>query len=298
MPATPSSRRPPTKWRRRETSSRRSSGRKMPRAVLFNSTAGWWRDCMRTWQNGPSRLRTRSRQWRIDGAALCVAVVLAGGLPAAPALAEDTPVAAISVSGEAQVSVPPDRAEIDAGVSTEAKTAREASETNNAAMGKVLLALKGAGIEEQDFQTSRLSLQPQYAPNRSGPNAVVGYRADNRVTVKLRDVTKIAATIDLLVAAGANELGGINFMVSTASKLLDEAREQAIADARRKAEIYAKAAGVTLGSPVSISEEGTPGAAPFRKMAAGMAASAPVAQGEETLHVTVSVVWAIKPAGQ
>jgi uncharacterized protein YggE len=240
----------------------------------------------------------RSRQWRTDRAALGVAVALAAGLIAAPALAEDAPVATISVSGEAQVSASPDLAQIDAGVSTEAKTAREASEANNAAMGKVLLALKGAGIDEKDFQTSRLSLQPQYAPNRSGPNAVVGYRAANRVTIKLRDVSKVAATIDLLIAAGANELGGINFMVSSASKLLDDAREQAIADARRKAEIYAKAAGVTLGSPVSISEEGSQVAPQFRRMAAGVAASAPVATGEETLHVTVSVSWAIKPQGQ
>jgi uncharacterized protein YggE len=255
---------------------------------------------MPTWRNVPSRLRMRSRESRISPALLRLAAVLAGGLLAAPApaLAQVTPIATISVSGEAQISVPPDLAQIDAGVSTEAKTAREASDANNAAMGKVLLALKGAGIEEKDFQTSRLSLQPQYAPNRSGPNAVVGYRAANRVTVKLRDVTKVASTIDILVAAGANELGGINFMVSAASKLLDDAREQAIADARRKAEIYARAAGVTLGSPVSISEEGAPGPAPFRKMAAGMAASAPVAQGEETLQVTVNVSWAIKPAGQ
>ncbi|HEV7408642.1 MAG TPA: SIMPL domain-containing protein [Bradyrhizobium sp.] len=243
-------------------------------------------------------MRTRLRQLRISRAPLSLAAALAGGLLAAPALAQVAPIATISVSGEAQVSVPADLAQIDAGVSTEAKTAREASEANNAAMGRVLLALKGAGIEEKDFQTSRLSLQPQYAPNRSGPNAVVGYRAANRVTIKLRDVTKVASTIDILVGAGANELGGINFMVSAASKLLDDAREQAVADARRKAEIYARAAGVTLGSPVSISEEGAPGPAPFRRMAAGMAASAPVAQGEETLHVTVSVSWAIKQQGQ
>src|SRR5882757_7124454 len=226
------------------------------------------------------------------------AVAFASGLVAAPALAQVAPIATISVTGEAQLSVPPDLAQIDGGVATDAKTAREASETNNAAMGKVLLALKSAGIDEKDFQTSRLSLQPQYAPNRSGPNAVVGYQASNRVTVKLRDVTKVASVIDTLVAAGANNIGGINFMVSAASKLLDDAREQAIADARRKAEIYAKAAGVTLGSPVSISEEGAPGPTPFRRMAAGAAASAPVAQGEETLQVTVSVSWAIKPQGQ
>lgn len=227
------------------------------------------------------------------------AVAFASGLLATPALAQITPIGTISVTGEAQLSVPPDLAQIDAGVTTEAKTAREASEANNAAMGKVLLALKGvAGIDEKDYQTSRLSLQPQYAPNRSGPNAVTGYQASNHVTIKLRDVSKVASVIDALVAAGANNIGGISFMVSTASKVLDDAREQAIADARRKAEIYAKAAGVTLGSPLSISEEGSPGPMPLRRMAAGMAASAPVAQGEETLQVTVNVSWAIKPKEQ
>ena len=254
---------------------------------------------MPIWRNVPSRLRMRLRQWRIDRAPLRIAVALAGGLLAAPALAQVAPVATISVSGEAQVSVPPDLAQIDAGVSTEAKTAREASEANNAAMGRVLLALKGAGIDEKDFQTSRLSLQPQYAPNRSGPNAVVGYRASQsrHHQAARRHQGRRHDRHRWSVPAPTN-IGGINFMVSAASKLLDDAREQAIADARRKAEIYAKAAGVTLGSPVSISEEGAPGPMPFRKMAAGMAASAPVAQGEETLQVTVSVSWAIKPQGQ
>ena len=226
------------------------------------------------------------------------AAIAAGTLLAAPALAQTTPPAVISVTGEATVSVAPDLAQIDGGVTSEAKTAREASDANNAAMGKVLLALKGAGIDEKDFQTSRLSLQPQSAPNRTGPgpSTIVGYRASNRVTIRLRDVTKVASVIDTLVAAGANDIGGINFMVSQASKLLDEARERAVADARRKAEIYAKAAGVTLGAPLSISEEGNAAPIPYRRMAVGMAATAPVAQGEETLQVNVSVSWAIKQA--
>jgi len=226
------------------------------------------------------------------------AVALAGALLTTPARAQIIPPAAISVTGEATVLVPPDLAEIDGGVTSEAKTAREASEANNAAMGKVLQALKGAGIEEKDVQTARLSLQPQSAPNRSGPSAIAGYRASNRVTVRVRDVTKVANVIDTLVGAGANEIGGINFVVSQASKLLDEARERAVADARRKAEIYAKAAGVTLGAPLGISEEGNSAPVPYRRMAAGMAVSAPVAQGEETLAVTVSVSWAIKQQGQ
>ena len=225
---------------------------------------------------------------------LAFALVTATWL-AAPALAQTMPPPAISVTGEANVSVAPDQAQIDGGVTSDAKTAREASDANNAAMGKVLLALKGAGIEEKDYQTSRLSLQPQYAQNRAAPSPFVGYRASNRVTVRIRDVAKVANVIDVLVGAGATDIGGINFTVSQASKHLDEAREKAIADARRKAEIYAKAAGVTLGEPISISEEGAPVPLYRGKMAAPMAAGAPVAQGEETLSVTVNVSWAIKP---
>ena len=225
-------------------------------------------------------------------------VVVAWTLLAAPALAQTMPPPAISVTGEANVSVAPDQAQIDGGVTSDAKTAREASDANNAAMGKELLALKGAGIEEKDYQTSRLSLQPQFAPSKVAERApgIVSFRASNRVTVRIRDVSKVANVIDVLVGAGANDIGGINFTVTQASKHLDEAREKAIADARRKAEIYAKAAGVTLGEPLSISEEGAPVPMYRGKMAAPMAAGAPVAQGEETLSVTVSVSWAIKPA--
>ena len=224
---------------------------------------------------------------------LALAVVTAA-LLAGPALAQTVPPPAVAVTGEATVSVPPDQAQIDGGVTSEAKTAREATEANNAAMGKVLLALKNAGIEEKDYQTSRLSLQPQHAPNRAGPSPIVGYQASNRVTIRLRDVTKVANVIDVLVGAGANDIGGINFVVSQASKHLDEARVKAISDARRKAEIYARAAGVTLGEPISISEEGSPAPLFRGKMAAPMAAGAPVAQGEETLSVSVNVSWAIK----
>lgn len=222
-------------------------------------------------------------------------LVIAAMLLAAPALAQTFPPPAVSVTGEATVSVAPDQAQIDGGVTSDARTAREAAEANNAAMSKVLQALKGAGIEEKDLQTSRLSLQPQYAPNRTGPSPVTGYRASNRVTVRVRDVTKVAGVIDVLVGAGANDIGGINFTVSQPSKHLDDAREKAVADARRKAEIYARAAGVTLGEPLSISEDGAPAPLFRGKMAAPMAAGAPVAQGEETLSVTVSVSWAIKP---
>jgi uncharacterized protein len=222
------------------------------------------------------------------------AAALAAALLTAPALAQTVP-PAISVTGEATVSVPPDMAEIEGGFTSEAKTAREASDANNTAMGKLLLALKAAAIDDKDIQTSRLSLQPQSAPNHTGAPAIVGYRASNHVTIRLHDVTKVAGVIDMLVGAGANDIGGINFMVSGASKLLDQAREQAIADARRKAEIYAKAAGVTLGAPLSISEGGG-SPMPMQFRAKAMMAATPVAPGEETLQVSVNVSWAIKEA--
>src|SRR5689334_15573411 len=135
---------------------------------------------------------------RMMKSCLLPAALLAAAL-ASPALAQGDIQPAISVSGEATISVPPDLAQIDAGVASDAKTAKEAAEANNTAMGKVLAALKGAGIDEKDYQTSRLSLQPQYAPNRTGPQAVTGYRASNRVTIKLHDLTKVASVIDTLV---------------------------------------------------------------------------------------------------
>jgi uncharacterized protein len=231
------------------------------------------------------------------------AAAMALALATAPARAQNDFPPAISVTGEASISVPPDLAEIDAGVATDGKTAREASDANNAAMAKVMQALKAASIDDKDVQTSRLSLQPQYASNRpgsnlSGVNQITGYRASNRVTIKLRDTGRVAGVIDTLVGAGANDVGNINFMVEHPSKLLDDAREKALADARRKAEIYAKAAGVALGAPLSISEGGGSFAPVFRAKtmmpAAAMAVAPPVAQGEETLSVSVNVTWAIK----
>ncbi len=230
------------------------------------------------------------------------AVVAAAFLPGAPALAQYDLPPAISVTGEASIPVTPDLAQLDAGVASDGRTAREASEANNAAMAKAIAALKSAGLEDKDFQTSRLSLQPQYAANRSGPSAITGFRASNRVSVKLHDVSKVSSVIDGLVSAGANDIGNVGFTVEHASKLLDEAREKAFADARRKAEIYARAAGVSLGTPLSIAEGGAPAPVFRAKMMAPaampMQTSTPVAPGEETLSVTVNVSWAIKAAAQ
>jgi uncharacterized protein YggE len=216
-------------------------------------------------------------------------LAVAGALPAAAQPDKRTHL--ITVTGEGEVAVVPDLAIIGAGVTTTGKTAREASEANAKIMTAVMAALKNAGIAEQDAQTARLSLHP-VRDSKSNELRISGFLASNQVTVKLRDVAKTADTVDRLVTAGANDISGIQFVVSSPSKPLDEARVAAIADARRKAEVYAVAANVLLGAAVSITEEG--GAVPgpiMMRQARPEAASTPVSPGEQIQRISVSVSY-------
>jgi hypothetical protein len=200
----------------------------------------------------------------------------------------------VTVTGEATVGVAPDTAIIRIGVSSQEKTAREAGEANARQMTSVLAAIKASGIAERDIQTSRLSLQPQYDPNKGGTPRLTGFQANNQVTVRIRDIDSLPTVLDRAIGAGANEMSGIEFVVSEQSKLLDQARDDAIVDARRKAELYAKAAGAKLGHVVSISEEGPAPPQP-RPMQAMRAGAVPVAPGEQTLRAIVSVSYELTP---
>lgn len=200
----------------------------------------------------------------------------------------------VTVTGEATVGVAPDTAVIRIGVSSQEKTAREAGEANARQMTSVLAAIKASGIAERDIQTSRLSLQPQYDPNKGGTARLTGFQATNQVTVRIRDIDSLPTVLDRAIGAGANEMSGIEFVVSEQSKLLDQARDDAIADARRKAELYARAAGAKVGQVVSISEEGPASPQP-RPMQAVRAGAVPVAPGEQTLRAIVSVSYQLTP---
>ena len=200
----------------------------------------------------------------------------------------------VTVTGEATVGVAPDTAVIRIGVSRQEKTAREAGEANARQMTSVLAAIKASGIAERDIQTSRLSLQPQYDPNKGGTARLTGFQATNQVTVRIRDIDSLPTVLDRAIGAGANEMSGIEFVVSEQSKLLDQARDDAIADARRKAELYARAAGAKVGQVVSISEEGPASPQP-RPMQAVRAGAVPVAPGEQTLRAIVSVSYQLTP---
>jgi uncharacterized protein YggE len=199
----------------------------------------------------------------------------------------------VTVTGEATVSVAPDMAVIRIGVTSQGKTAREASDANARQMTAVLAAIKDAGIADRDVQTSRLSLQPQYDPNKGGTARLLGFQVTNQLTVKIRDIDKMPGILDRAIGAGANEMSGIEFVVSEQSKLLDRARHEAVADAYRKAELYARAAGAKVGHVVAITEEGsTP---PPRAMQAMRAGAVPVAPGEQTLRATVTVSYELTP---
>ena len=150
----------------------------------------------------------------------------------------------VIVTGEGDIAVAPDHAQITGGVTTRAKSVKEATDANSKAMAAVTAALLEAGIEQKDIQTLRFSIQPVYAPQ--GPNTepkLSGYSVSNQVRVKIRQIGKIGEILDRLIAVGATDLGNIAFLVSNPSQALDQARAVAIADARRKAEVYAHASG-------------------------------------------------------
>jgi uncharacterized protein YggE len=197
----------------------------------------------------------------------------------------------LTVTGEASVSVAPDHAQIRTGVTSQAKTAKEASEANAKLANALLTALRAGGIDDKDIQTTRLALQPTYDQSQGAARGRInGFQASNQVTIKVRDIGKLADVIDRAVTAGATDIGGIEFLVAEPSKALDRARGEAFADARRKADVYAKAAGVTLGRVIALSEDHSESPQPFA-MAARAGSAPPVAPGEKTLRLTVSVSY-------
>jgi uncharacterized protein len=215
-----------------------------------------------------------------------------------PLMAETAP-PMISVTGEGRINVAPDMATVTLGVTTEADTAKAAMDANSAQLSAAIAALKAAGIEDKDIQTTGLSLGPRYDYNRTksdGTAQITGFVASNNVTVRVRALAGLGEVLDAVVTDGANTLNGVAFGLQDPDPALDAARKDAVADARRKAELYAAAAGVTLGAIQSISEQS--GYAPPMPMALAEAsfakdASVPVAAGEVGVTAQVSIVWLI-----
>lgn len=201
----------------------------------------------------------------------------------------------ITVSESANVSVSPDQASVSAGVVAQAPDAGAAMSLNREKMVKVFAELEKAGIKKENISTSQLTLQPRY-DYRNGQNRITGYEARNVVTVKTDDLDQVGPMLDALVAAGVNNIDNVSFDIKDPSAARAEARTKAIKAARTKAEEMADAAGVKLGDLKSLSESG--GARPqpvyyARVEAQSMDASTPIAAGDQTLSVTVNMVYEI-----
>lgn len=228
--------------------------------------------------------------------------------------------ALLSLTAEGQSRRTPDLALFNAGVVTQGRTAAEALAENSRRMDAAVAALRRAGIAERDIQTAAISLQPRYSnpeleaqmraretrqpyvpPTEPRAPTIIGYEAQNNVQVRVRRLADMGRIIDALVEAGANQVNGPSFTLDEPDAALDEARAEAVAKARRRAEIYARAAGMRVARILSISEGG--GYFPVQQVyavsgEARMAPPAPpppIAPGELTLGVSVSVQFELIP---
>ena len=238
------------------------------------------------------------RQRRAPGLgvlAVTAAMALVGSPVFAQALA-DVPV--LRVTGEGRIEVAPDMAVITLGVQSRAKTARATLGENSERVTGVLDSLRAAGIAARDMQTSGLSLGPEWQTYRGdgqNPARVTGYVATNMVTVRVRDLPALGGILDKIVRSGANSFNGLQFTASNLDEVRDAARRAAVQDARRKADLYAGAAGVTLGPIQNLTEGGT-GGMPRPLVTREMAvadSSVPVAGGEITISATVEMEYSI-----
>jgi uncharacterized protein YggE len=213
----------------------------------------------------------------------------------------------MQITGHGEIMAAPDTAYVTSGVTSQGTTAREALDANTADMSAVIAALKAAGIDAADIQTSGFSVSPNYvysdARDANGyqlPPKIVGYTVSNGVTVHVRDLAALGAVLDQAVTVGANTISGITFAVEDPAELYNEARKAAFADAKGKADLYAEAAGVELGALALISEQlggGQPQPYMFKAEAAMADRSAPVPieAGQLTFTIDVNVNWDLEP---
>ncbi len=203
----------------------------------------------------------------------------------------------IIVTGEGTITVKPDLARVTLGVEVTNNTATGAQQDAASKMDAVMSQLKSQGIAEKDIQTVQADLQPDYDYSNRTP-VLKGYRATNLVVVTVRDLSKMGGLLDAVVASGATRLQGINFSVSDPAAAGAQGREEAIKNAREKADQLAKLSGVSLGQPIAIEEIQSPPPAPVPMAApAAAVASAPktaISPGTQDIHTTVRVTYSIR----
>jgi hypothetical protein len=185
---------------------------------------------------------------------------------------------------------------VSVGADTRDANLETALDLANQKADAIVAALIGAGIAENDIQTSGFSIWPEYNYNNPEQQEITGYHVSHSFTVKVRQIDQAGATVALAVNAGANQVNGVTFTTEDPGNAASEARAMALDDARAKAEDLAGLANTTLGEIVTISEHSyVPGPIPYAAGEArddAMAASAPNFQpGEMVITIDVQVTW-------
>ncbi|MGB4442026.1 MAG: SIMPL domain-containing protein [Coriobacteriia bacterium] len=233
----------------------------------------------------------------IIAAALALGVLALGGCSTKVVTTDGAaPLYTVTTNGTGETVAAPDMAEMYFGATVQSEDAKDALGGANELAEAITAAVKDAGVASEDIQTANVSVYPEQDYN--GPQPVVtGYRASIQVRVKVRDIEKIGEVIGAASDAGANEIGGPSFMLDDDAEVTNEAIELAIADARNRAEVMAKAAGKELGEIISVSETGASAPVYYgvrTAEAADMAAGVAIEPGQLDITTTVTVVFELK----
>lgn len=223
---------------------------------------------------------------------LAVAALSGIGRPEAAGGASDDEQKGITVTGIGHVDAVPDEAEFSLGITTKAQSAREALAANSAQMRRLIAALKAAGIADRDIQTQDVSVWPAYD---EGAEKSGGYTASNSVSVRIRQIDRAGAVLEAASQAGANQVYGPALTREDREGLEAKALEQAVENARKRAETLAKAAGVDVGRVMAMSESSEPDYEFSGRLAVDTAsAEVPIEKGTQEITASVTVTYAIE----
>ena len=226
-------------------------------------------------------------------------LAIALSVPASTAAADSTAsVRTIEVEGSGEARTTPDTADLNVAIETHGATAEEAAARNAALADKVIAALKAKLGDKGKVSTNGYSLNPEYdqRPNREKPT-IVGFAAQNSVTVDTGALDLVGPLIDSAIAAGANRVNFVNFTVKEDSKARSEAITTATRKARAQADALAAALGVKLGKVIKATTVSEVRPVPMQGMAMATSfgrAATPVEPGEVTVPANVSLIFEIE----
>lgn len=160
------------------------------------------------------------------------------------------------VTGESKVNTIPDQANVTLGITVNEATVKAAQDKANTTINQIHTQLATLGIEKKDIKTDNYSLYPNYTYQPNEPQKITGYTVNTSVVITLHDFSQLNQAIDLATGAGANQIGGISFSLSDDKKadVERQARQEAIDNAKQKAQELAQLAGMKLGRIVNVSE--------------------------------------------